>query len=106
MPTAAAAMTGHGLGYAPQSCTKSMYAASIAPSAANAMRDVGVLDARLAGGEQVLPALFHPLQRGADFRCGEHQAHLVPLHQHLLAEPAAGVTRHDADPVLGDAEQA
>ena len=37
MPTAAAGPTGHGVGYAPQSDTKSMWAAWIAPSASNAI---------------------------------------------------------------------
>ena len=93
MPTAAAGPTGHGVGYAPQSETKSMCAAWIAPSASNAIVHVAVLVARLARGEQVLAAVLDPLQRRADLRRREHQAHLVALHHDLLAEAAAGVAR-------------
>ena len=38
MPTAAATPTGHGVGYAPTSCTWSICAARIVPSESNAMR--------------------------------------------------------------------
>ena len=82
-----------------------MCAAWIAPSASNAMRDVGVLVARLPGGEQVLAPVLDPLQRRADLRRREHQAHLVALHHDLLTEPAAGVAHHHPDAVLRDAEQ-
>ena len=82
-----------------------MSAAWIAPSASNAIAHVGVLVARLPGGEQVLAPVLDPLHRRADLRRGEHQAHLVALHHDLLAEPAAGVAHHHPDAVLGDAEQ-
>ena len=35
----------------------------------------------------------------------EHDAHLLALHDDLLTEATAGVAHHDADAVLGDAEQ-
>ena len=60
----------------------------------------------LPAAEQVLAAVLDPLQRRADLRRREHQAHLVALDHDLLAEAAAGVAHHDADAVLGHPEQA
>ncbi len=64
-----------------------------------------MLVAGLPGGEEVLAAVLHPLHRRAELRRRQHQAHLVALHHDLLAEATPGVAHHDADAVLGDAEQ-
>ena len=77
----------------------------IAPSASKAIATVGVLVAGLPGGEEVLAPVLHPLHRGTELRRRQHQAHLVALHHDLLAEATTGVAHHDADAVLGDAEQ-
>ena len=83
-----------------------MYAAWITPSASNAIVTSACSWRDLPGREQVLAAVLDPLHRRADLRRREHQAHLVALHQDLLAEAAAGVAHDDADAVLGHAEQA
>ena len=66
---------------------------------------VGVLLARLARRDQVLAPILDPLHRCTELPAREHQAHLVTLHEDLLAEATAGVAHHDTDAVLGDAEQ-
>ena len=106
MPTAAAGPTGHGVGIGA--------AVGDEVDVRGLDRAVGVerhlhgavLVARLARGEQVLAPVLDPLQRRADLRRREHQAHLVALDHDLLAEAAAGVAHHDPDAVLRHAEQA
>ena len=68
-------------------------------------RDVCVFVTGRARGEQVLAPVLDPLQRGGHLRRGQHQAHLVALDHHLLAEAAAGVAGDDADALLGHAQQ-
>ena len=54
-------------------------------------------------GHQVLRAVLHPLDRRAHHARGDHGAHVAGVEPDLVAEPAADVGRHDADPVLRDA---
>ena len=106
MPTAAAGPTGHGRRVRTAIGDEVDVRGLDRAVGVERHRDAGVLVARLPGCEQVLAPVLDPLQRRADLGRREHQAHLVALHQHLLAEPAAGVAHDDADPVLGDSEQA
>ena len=49
--------------------------------------------ARERRGREVLDAILDPLHRRADFGRGEHHAHLVALHEDLLAEAAADLRK-------------
>ena len=68
-------------------------------------RDVGRLVPRPSGRHQVLATVLDPLHGSRQLRGGEHDAHLLALHEDLLAEPTAGVPGDGPDPVLRDAEQ-
>ena len=105
MPTIVAGIAGHGVGYAPASDRKSMCTPWISPSSSKAMRTRAVLVARPARRHQVLAPVLDPLHRDRQLRGGEHEAHLLALHEDLLAEATAGVAGDGPDPVLGDAEQ-
>ena len=82
-----------------------MWAAWMVPVGVEGHLGLGVLVARLAGGQEVLATVLHPLHRRAHHGGGQHQAHLVALDHDLLPEAAAGVAHHHPDAVLGHAQQ-
>ena len=69
-------------------------------------RDRAALGARRGRGEQVLAAIFDPLEGLAEVVAGEHNDLFVACEVGLLAEAAADVAHLHPDPALGHAGDA